>query len=217
MSNHWASLGRLQFASHAREQLWQWCELLGLQEPELCPPHWPSAGLGTEGPSSCGFFVLPSGSSLTLAQQYQLQTWLWELGRSESPTPSFHGGLQTPRNFLWANPGCWTSRCSCGLSSSPRFPFAAKQTEDKKITCRDAAVKQKSKLLLWQCNSCDRGTKTWGLEHMISLRCCSCAASDTVKENLILWVGFEVTVKASLGMREYWKPSSCLLMHRLTS
>lgn len=49
------------------------------------------------------------------------------------------------------------------------------------------------------------------LEHMkpnISLRCCSCADSDTVKENLILSVDFEIPVKASLGMREYWKSNS---------
>lgn len=51
----------------------------------------------------------------------------------------------------------------------------------------------------------------------ISLRCCSCADSDTVKENLILSVDFEIPVKASLGMRKYWKPSPCLLMHRLTT
>lgn len=58
------------------------------------------------------------------------------------------------------------------------------------------------------------------LEHTkpnISLRRCSCADSDTVKENLILSVDFEITVKANLGMRECWKSSSCPLMHRLTT
>lgn len=47
------------------------------------------------------------------------------------------------------------------------------------------------------------------LEHMkpnISLRCCSCADSDTVKENLILSVDFEIPVKASLGMRDTGNP-----------
>lgn len=58
------------------------------------------------------------------------------------------------------------------------------------------------------------------LEHTkpnISLSRCGCADSDTIKENLILSVDFKITVKANLGMRECWKSSSCLLMHRLTT
>lgn len=139
------------------EQLCQWCELLGLQEPALCPPHWRLCWAGHWGvlPVVASLFS-PSASSLTLAQQYQLQTWLWELGRSKSPSPSFHGGLQTPRDFLWANPD---AAVVCHLP--PDFPLLLNQLKTKKITCRDVAVKQKSKLLLWKCNSCDRGTKTW--------------------------------------------------------
>jgi len=56
------------------------------------------------------------------------------------------------------------------------------------------------------------------LEHMtpnVSIKThCSCVDSEATK-NFILSVHFEITIKASLGMRGNWKSSSSLLMKLL--
>lgn len=167
MSKNEASLGRLQFASHTSRAAVTAVWTPGLCRNQSAPPRLTLLSwAGSQEWGLLTFVILFLSSPFLEAhwhelQQYQPQMWLWKLGSRESPAPGFHGGLQTPRDFLWANPGCCTRKCSCGLSSSPRFAFDTKQSEDKKITCRHIAVKQKSKLLLQKCNSYDRGTKTW--------------------------------------------------------
>lgn len=128
MSNDGGSLGRLQFASHARGAAVPVVWAPGAAGASAVPTTLtPLLGWALRGPPSRGFFVLPlckfidTGSAISAAN-VTMGTW-----QEQVPKPEFPWWVANSKRFSVSQP-----RCSCGLSSSPRFPFATKPTEDKK-------------------------------------------------------------------------------------